>query len=187
MKFTKTEVIKGCGKLISKDLRCGFYSSNGKYVYCDECAILLKRRMIEMITQIELAKSIAIKAHKGQKRKDGKDYITHVEAVANKVCDIQKSIAWLHDVIEDTNLTKEDLISKGINESTAECVQALTRVKGTTYFDYINQIICSSYMRWIFQVKLADLEHNMSDLNEGSLKDKYRFAQEKIADCADYN
>jgi len=137
--------------------------------------------------QIELAKSIATEAHEGQKRKDGKLYITHPEAVAEKVSDELKPIAWLHDVIEDTNITKEKLISLGVNRHTANCVQSLTRKKGTTYFDYINQIICSTNMRSIFQVKIADLEHNMSDLKEGSLKDKYRFAIEKIGECADFN
>ena len=56
---------------------------------------------------------------------------------------------------------------------------------GENYFDFIMRInngdrsredFCGAFRVGMVSVKLADLEHNMSDLNEGSLKDKYRLA-----------
>ena len=55
------------------------------------------------------AKEIATEAHEGQKRSDGKPYITHPARVAAAVKDRLKPIAWLHDVVEDTRVTLDDL------------------------------------------------------------------------------
>jgi (p)ppGpp synthase/HD superfamily hydrolase len=146
---------------------------------------------------IQKAAAFAEKAHQGQKRKDGKPYFTHVEAVAEIVrmdwftlipreaqdnwndhkADVVAA-AYLHDVIEDCNVTKQDLIKEGFSVMTAEIVDALSKKPGETYFDFIMRIHDGALFRTcIVAVKLADLKHNMSDLKEGSLKDKYRFAE----------
>jgi len=143
------------------------------------------------------AAAFAEKAHQGQKRKDGKPYYTHVEAVANIVLmdwftliprvaqdnwnqhkDHVVAAAYLHDVIEDGGVTKQQLIDEGFSIMTAEIVDALSKKQGETYFDFIMRIHNGVPFRTgMVAVKLADLQHNMSDLNEGSLKDKYRFAE----------
>ncbi|MDP2750816.1 MAG: GTP pyrophosphokinase [Nanoarchaeota archaeon] len=123
---------------------------------------------------LKKAEQIAREAHKGQKRRDGKDYITHPEAVAKLVYGEElKIVAWLHDVIEDTNTTPEDLQKAGIPHHLIHSVQCLSRKKDENYCDFI--IRCSKD-KIASLVKIADLKHNISDLQEGSMKDKYRLA-----------
>jgi (p)ppGpp synthase/HD superfamily hydrolase len=151
----------------------------------------------QKMNYIEKAAVFAKKAHQKQLRKDGKPYFTHVEAVAEIVrmdwftlipreaqdnwndrkADVVAA-AYLHDVIEDCNVTKQDLIKEGFSVMTAEIVDELSKKPGETYFDFIMRIHDGGPFRTgMVAVKLADLQHNMSDLNEGSLKDKYRFAE----------
>jgi len=144
------------------------------------------------------ALDFATKAHQGQKRKDGKDYITHPIAVA----DIAEELAYeygiedlyaiesiflddlyvmalLHDVVEDTEIAIE-YISETFGEYIASGVQKLTRTGGT-YFDFIMSLGDQDDPLPII-VKIADLKHNMSDLGEGSMKDKYRFAHHYLTE-----
>jgi (p)ppGpp synthase/HD superfamily hydrolase len=145
---------------------------------------------------IQKAADFALLAHEGQKRKNGKPYFTHVEAVANLVNDNWSRLipptaqdnwndckdhvvaaAYLHDVIEDCGVTKDMLIASGFSVMTVEIVEALSKKRGENYFDFIMRIHDSGAFRpGIVAVKLCDLEHNMSDLDKGSLKDKYRLA-----------
>lgn len=151
---------------------------------------------------IQKAAEYAKQKHAGQKRKDGKDYFTHVEAVANivnmdwfilipreaqdnwnKCKDHVVAAAYLHDVIEDCGVTKQDLLDEGFSVMTAEIVDALSKKSGENYFDFIMRIhngdrldFCGAFRVGMVAVKLADLQHNMSDLNEGTQKDKYRLA-----------
>ena len=137
----------------------------------------------------EKALALATRAHAGQKRKDGKDYITHPVAVAKiaermikeqgllaeTYLDDAYVLSLLHDVWEDTDVSLEEIRSE-FGEYIADAVLVLSREEGETYFDFI------TYLGWNKDslpiiVKLADLKHNMGDLKEGSLKDKYRFAQ----------
>jgi len=135
----------------------------------------------------EQALAFATKAHKGQFRKNSKlEYITHPIAVAeiaeklyvdylgtDKTDDVYVA-AILHDVIEDTKFTYED-IEKEFDGFIANRVKGLTRGEGESYFDMIMRISEGYFMDAI--IKLADNIHNSSDLKEGSLKDKYRFSQ----------
>lgn len=152
---------------------------------------------------IQKAAEYAKQKHAGQKRKDGKDYFTHVEAVAdivdkewnrlvpqesrygnwNDCKDQVVAAAYLHDVIEDCGVTKQDLLGEGFSVMTAEIVDALSKKSGENYFDFIMRIhngdradFCGAFRVGMVAVKLADLQHNMSDLQEGSQKDKYRLA-----------
>ena len=146
---------------------------------------------------ISKAKDFSYSAHQGQFRKDGKPYFTHVEAVAkivdeewdsffkdsnshriwNPYKDNAVAAAYLHDVMEDCGVTRQDLIAVDIPEMVVDIVDALTKKEGETYFDFIMRIWSDNLWRQCtIAVKLADLKHNMSDLKEGSLKDKYRFA-----------
>ena len=129
-----------------------------------------------MKTIVEQAEQIARQAHKGQTRWGGEPYIIHPQAVAESVySETEKAAAWLHDVLEDTQVTKEELHLQSIPESVIQIVELLTRCKDETYFDHIIKLIKSENQRAI-NVKLADLQNNMSTLKEGSLKDKYRLA-----------
>lgn len=129
------------------------------------------------ITQTELAKSIAHAAHEGQLDKAGKPYIEHPRTVAGAVeGDTAKAVAWLHDVVEDSSMTFEDLKAEGITPEVINHVRLLTHDKSVPYLDYIatikgDPVAC--------EVKLADLRHNsdLSRLNTITDKDRERLAK----------
>ncbi len=113
--------------------------------------------------QYELALEIATEAHKGQVDKSGVDYIKHPIAVASFCKNPRAKVAaLLHDVIEDTDLTAEDLRGRGIDEDIVEAVVLLSKPKD---FDkardldaYLFAIKKNPIAR---EVKLCDLLHNM--------------------------
>ncbi|PGR32114.1 GTP pyrophosphokinase [Bacillus cereus] len=130
---------------------------------------------------IKIAHEIAKKAHAGQVDKAGMDYIKHPEAVARFVNTAEeKATAYLHDVLEDTEITANDLLSAGIPHNVVEAVQVLTKEKYTPYFEYLCRVKENSLAR---TVKLADLKHNsdrsrLARITEKDLKrlEKYRKA-----------
>lgn len=145
---------------------------------------------------INIAYSIAELAHAKQFRKDGKPYITHIDAVARIVNEEYYRLipqneaalriwgemkpyvimaAILHDTIEDTDVTPEYLRARGIPEYVIDTVLTLSKRPGETYFDFTMRVHDSGNPG-AKVVKLADLTHNMSDLKEGAQKDKYRLA-----------
>ena len=108
-------------------------------------------------SQSERAYEIAKKAHLGQVDKAGEDYIKHPEKVASFVkTDEEKAVAYLHDVIEDTELTLEDLGEYGFSKEVIEAVDIITKKRG----EDLNSVKKNKLAR---AVKLADLRHN-SDL-----------------------
>lgn len=109
-------------------------------------------------SQSEIAFSIAAEAHKGQTDKAGVPYMGHPAHVASMVeGDNAKAVAWLHDVVEDTAITFDDLEAKGINDEVICALRLLTHDKAVPYFDYIRKLKENALAA---EVKLADLEHN---------------------------
>lgn len=113
------------------------------------------------------AKEFAMMAHAGQVDKDGKPYFMHVERVARRVPDYYRQLAYLHDVIEDTNIMIKD-IAREFDLQTANDVDALTREKDEKYFDYIDRVSNNPNARII---KIADLYDH---LTHGDIPDKLR-------------
>ena len=74
--------------------------------------------------------------------------------------DEEKAVAYLHDVIEDTELTLEDLGEYGFSKEVIEAVDIITKKRGEDYQSYLNSVKKNKLAR---VVKLADLRHN-SDL-----------------------
>ena len=112
-------------------------------------------------SQSEKAYEIAKKAHLGQIDKAGEDYIKHPKKVASFVkTDEEKAVAYLHDIIEDTELTLEDLREYGFSEGILKAVDVITKKKGQDYQTYLNSVKENKLAR---VVKLADFRHN-SDL-----------------------
>lgn len=123
---------------------------------------------------------IASKAHKDQYRKDGKTpYIEHLFAVAYSVePNTTETIATalLHDVIEQTGTTVEDMREQGIPEKVIHAVELLTRSDlDITYLDYIRDIKENPLAR---VVKIADINHNLSCDPSPTAKIRYRKALE---------
>ena len=132
----------------------------------------------------ELALSIAKKAHEEQYDKAGVAYIKHPLFVASLV-DMQeeKAVALLHDVLEDSPYTAEELILAGLPETVVTAVQVLTKKKGQDYQQYLELVKSNPIARC---VKLADLKHNsdLSRLATITEKDLERF--EKYKKAIDY-
>ena len=102
---------------------------------------------------------IALDAHQGQKRSDGDPYISHPLRVAHYLNErYEKIVALLHDVLEDSDFTEEDL--KEISPFIAEKVKILTHKEDEDYFDYIRRIkkddLCA-------KIKLLDIIDNLTD------------------------
>lgn len=106
--------------------------------------------------------TLAQEAHKGQVDKGGHPYIEHVMSVASKMREEAATVvALLHDILEDTDLTEEDLRKAGISERAIRSIRLLTRPADTTYLSYIESLREDPIA---VKVKLADLQHN-SDLS----------------------
>jgi hypothetical protein len=138
---------------------------------------------IDFSSLTKLSYSIAQEAHFGQKDKAGEDYINHPVHVASQMIDeVSICTAFLHDVVEDTELTFDDLSNQGIPEPVIEALKLLTHDDETPYVEYI-QRIKDSGNKTAISVKLADLRHNSDDsrisiIDEPTLKriEKYKSA-----------
>lgn len=126
---------------------------------------------VRLLPDLEKAKEIAIWAHGSQKRWDGEPYITHPERIANQmgtnidcIC-----VAWLHDVVEDTDVTTTDLLDFGVNRDVVDSVEIITRKRGDSYLDYILRVKENLNAR---TVKIADIKDNLSQLHGPHFKDK---------------
>lgn len=112
----------------------------------------------ELILNTELAYQIASKAHMGAIDKGGRPYIEHPVAVASQFsCTYRKCAGYLHDVVEDTFYTLQDLQKAGIHPRVVRAVKALTHPKGYSYEAYIHTVALDPIA---VDVKLADLLHN---------------------------
>ena len=135
-------------------------------------------------SMFDLALSIAKKAHKGQYDKAGVDYIEHPLFVASLVdTQEEKAVALLHDVLEDSPITAQELLSAGLPEAVVSAVQILTKKKGQDYQMYLELVKSNSIAR---RVKLADLKHN-SDLSRlATVTEKDLERLEKYKKAIDY-
>ena len=133
---------------------------------------------------LELALSIATEAHGGQFDKAGIDYIEHPIFVASQVdSEEEKAVALLHDVIEDSSVTAEELLNAGLPETVVTAVQILSKKKGQDYQTYLKTVKSNPLAR---AVKLADLKHN-SDLSRlETITDKDLEGLEKYKKTIDY-
>jgi (p)ppGpp synthase/HD superfamily hydrolase len=109
------------------------------------------------LEQIAIARRIATNAHAGQKDKNGVDYIEHPRRVAGRLQQLdEQAVAWLHDVVEDTAVTEDDLREQGVDEAIVEAVLLLSRNRGDAD-DYYPRIAAQPLAR---SVKLADIADN---------------------------
>ena len=140
-----------------------------------------KTKKIYLDRAIELAKQ----HHEGQTDKAGKPYIEHPLRVMNQVeSEEEKIVAVLHDIVEDTDISLDDLRNEGFSEEVVSAVECLTKQDGENYDSYIERI---SFNPLAVKIKLADLEDNrdLTRLPEVTDKDlerieKYDKALEKL-------
>jgi (p)ppGpp synthase/HD superfamily hydrolase len=107
---------------------------------------------------VELAQSIATRAHAGQVDKAGADYISHPARVAARLhTPLEQMVGWLHDVAEDTNVGLDDLTATGLPAEAVAAVDALTRRAGENSDAYYGRVAADPLA---VAVKHADLADN---------------------------
>lgn len=108
---------------------------------------------------IERALTVALSAHRGQVDKAGAPYILHpLRLMAQMDTESEQLTALLHDVVEDSDYTLEDLRLEGVPGDVLEALKLLTHQQGEAYDGYIKRIKGNPLAR---KVKLADLADNM--------------------------
>lgn len=139
--------------------------------------------------QLATAERIARRAHAGQTDKAGKPYIDHPFAVARSVRGIdRKIVALLHDVVEDSDYTLDDLRRNGISQKYVDDVDALTKRKGEKLERYWSRVVRRGPRA--VAVKKADVLHNLSrngDISDeetaARLRDKYTRALIRLSEA----
>lgn len=120
------------------------------------------------------AMKLCFEAHKDQKDRTGLPYVFHPFHLAEQMKDeYSTAAALLHDVVEDTDTTFEDLQKEGIPEKVIEALRLLTYSPEVPYMEYVAKTASDPIAA---AVKLADLNHNsdMSRLDNITDKDIQR-------------
>lgn len=131
-------------------------------------------------TPEQRAEALATRAHRGQVDKLGVDYVEHPRAVVALLrrsalfarlapADQQVAVqaAWLHDVVEDTPVTPDDLRAHGVDDAVVEAVGLLTRTADVPKDDYYAAIRPHPVAR---AVKVADVAHNTDPVRQSGLE-----------------
>lgn len=153
----------------------------------ETCVDALNRYLTNNLSK---ARILAQFAHTGQVDKAGKPYFLHVEKVSRTAGDMISSwdqsscdfylqariVGYLHDIVEDTELTAVDLREHEIPKDCILAIAAITKTEGTAYQDYLDKVKSSKLAT---VVKIADMIHNsdLSRLNQITDEDLAR--QEK--------
>lgn len=104
------------------------------------------------------AVALAVEKFRGVHDSDGLPYILHcLSVMLMQSDDVARQVAVLHDIVEDTEVTLEDLARRGFAREVIEGVDALTHRDNETYQDYVLRIALSDTAR---KVKVADLKDN---------------------------
>ncbi|WP_148252256.1 RelA/SpoT family protein [Aidingimonas lacisalsi] len=147
---------------------------------------------LDEIQQVKRAFYYAEQAHDGQQRRSGEPYVTHPLAVANILANMHMDhqslmAAMLHDVIEDTGVSKEAL-AKQFGEPVAELVDGVSKLTQITFEDkavaqaenFQKMVLAMSRDIRVIIVKLADRLHNMRTLGALRPDKKRRIARETL-------
>jgi len=135
---------------------------------------------------------IATKSHKGATDKYGASYINHVTRVMNMgQTDNEKIVGILHDVIEDTHWTFEDLEKEGFSKEVIDAIKCVTKTsEDEDYEEFINRVKINPLA---VKVKLNDLNDNhdikrMPEVIESDLKrlNKYLSAYNELLKLIDH-
>ena len=127
------------------------------------------------------AMQLCFEAHKDQCDKSGIPYIFHPIHLAEQMNDEYTTVvALLHDVMEDSSVTLEDLRDMGYPEAVLDALVLMAHGEDVPYMDYVLAIKPNAIAK---KVKLADLRHNsdttrLNEINEKALArvEKYRQA-----------
>lgn len=126
------------------------------------------------MSNLDRAIAIASKAHAGQLDKAGQPYILHpLRVMLRFSVESEMIVAVLHDVIEDGEITYDDLRREGFSEAIIDAVSCLTKKSGEDYSDFILRVSENELAK---SVKIADIKDNLnlSRLKEVTDKDLQR-------------
>ncbi len=119
--------------------------------------------------QTKKALKLCFEAHKEQVDKSGMPYVFHPFHLAEQMQTEETTVvALLHDLIEDTDYTIEDLTSMGFGKNITDAIALMTHADNVAYMDYVRKIKNNPIAK---AVKLADLKHN-SDLTRLDVVDE---------------
>lgn len=105
------------------------------------------------------AMEVLFENQKDQRDKAGLPYVFHPFHVAEQMEDeVTVTVALLHDLVEDTEVTFQELSEKGFPDEVIQALKVMTKEKTEDYFNYIQRVSRHSIAR---KVKIKDLEHNM--------------------------
>ena len=131
----------------------------------------------------KLALRIAFDAHKEQVDKTGLPYIFHPYHLAEQMTnETSVCVALLHDVVEDSDITLENLRQQGIPDEVIATLRILTHDDVVPYMDYIQRIKDSGNQSAI-TVKLADLRHNSDVTRLDAVDEKMKLRLEKYKEA----
>ncbi|WXT99818.1 MAG: Guanosine-3',5'-bis(diphosphate) 3'-pyrophosphohydrolase [Catillopecten margaritatus gill symbiont] len=164
--------------------------SEKRILISDLCAVLDTYMPKQQVEGVYQAYIVAATAHDGQYRRSGEAYVFHPINVAMILAELKLDCycivaALLHDCIEDTILTQENII-KDFGEEVAHIVQGVSKLTGLEFHSNIDQqaqnfrkllLAMSTDMR-VMMIKLADRLHNMRTLESMSRQKQYRIAKE---------
>ena len=156
----------------------------------DLCKVLDTYMPKEQIESVYHAYITAAAAHDGQYRRSGEAYVFHPISVAMILAELKLDYcciitALLHDCIEDTSLTQEDIV-KDFGDEVAHIVQGVSKLTGLEFHSNIDKqaqnfrklfLAMSTDMR-VMMIKLADRLHNMRTLKSMSREKQLRIAKE---------
>ena len=108
---------------------------------------------------LEDAIALAVEAHRGQREKAGQPYILHVLRVMFRLdTEVERIVGVLHDVVEDTGRSFDDLRRLGYSEEVLAALECVTKREGESYDQFVERAASNPVAR---RVKLADLEDNL--------------------------
>lgn len=119
---------------------------------------------------VDTAKAWANRLHDGQVDKAGRPYVTHPERVAGRMNTPEEQVVgWLHDTVEDTGLTLQE-IENQFGSETAAAVDAISRRDGEEWAEYLKRVKKNEVAR---KVKISDLidNSNLSRIPNVTLRD----------------
>jgi hypothetical protein len=122
------------------------------------------------------ARRIAERAHRGSLDATGEPLIFHVRRVAKTAPVFARSVAWLHDVLEKSSVSEEELLASGLTDDELRALRLLTRLSGsrseTEYLAHVGLIVRASgsageIARAIKRVDLADRQRHPNRRADG--------------------
>ena len=122
------------------------------------------------------AMKLCFEKHKEQKDKTGLPYVFHPFYLATQMDDEYSTVcALLHDVVEDSDVSFDDLINDEYPIEIIDALKLLTHNSDDDYFDYVRKV-CTNKLS--LKVKIADLKHN-SDLSRLDVIDEWALKRQE--------